>query len=151
MISFTDVLEEYLEQGLIPVVYGDVIVDQTQGCTIWSTDQVFSFFAKELSVRGWNVERILHVTEAEGVWKNEQKEIYPLITEDLRAEVREKMVDTKGFDVTGGMWHKIEESLVLANLGIETRILSGLIQDSIYETFVGNTTTGTRIAKAKVS
>ncbi len=150
-VSFTDVLEEYLKKGLIPVVYGDVIVDQIQGCTIWSTDRVFSFFAKELTTRGWIIERILHVTEAEGVWKNKKKEIYPLITEKIRQEVKEKMVDVKGFDVTGGMWHKIEESLALANLGIETRILSGLTQNSIYDTFLGNTTIGTCIAKAKIN
>ena len=39
------VLEQYLEKGLLPVVYGDVIVDIQQGCTIWSTEKIFSFLA----------------------------------------------------------------------------------------------------------
>jgi isopentenyl phosphate kinase len=141
----TQVLEEYLRKGLVPVVYGDVLVDQQQGCTIWSTDTVFANFAQELARKNWTIEKILHVTEAEGVWRNAAKEIYPLITADMCDEVRSHMVDVKGFDVTGGMWHKIESSLSLASLGIETRIFSGLRTNGIPEVFANNLSIGTRI------
>jgi len=142
---FTDVFEEYLKSDLVPVTYGDVIADVSQGCTIWSTDTVFSFFARQFHERGWRVERIIHVTEAEGVWKNQEREIYTKITPAMRAEVKEAMVDTKGFDVTGGMWHKIEESLALTTLGIETTIISGLVPGNLYKTLLNQAETGTRI------
>lgn len=145
---FTDAFETYLQDELVPVVYGDVLADRKMGCTIWSTDTVFNFFAHKFYEHGWKVEQIIHVTEASGVWRNDAHEIYPKITEEMRDEVRGKMVDTKGFDVTGGMWHKIEESLSLAELNIPTRILSGLQKEALYKTLIGEDNIGTQITKS---
>lgn len=145
---FGDVLINHLERGLLPVVYGDVIADISQGCTIWSTDTVFSFLSRELPVLGYNVKDIIHVTEAGGVWKDLQtKEIFPMITISMRDEVRGSMTDIKGFDVTGGMWHKIQEALSLAELGIQTRIVSGTEQKVVYNTLLGDASFGTVITK----
>lgn len=151
---YTEVFEEYLRLDLLPVTHGDVIADRDQGCTIWSTDKVFTFFAEKFHSHGWKVEDIIHVTEANGVWKMDQgawvmknghKEIYRTITPDMRDEVKRSMSDTKGFDVTGGMWHKIEEALSLTSLGISTRIISGLDKDALYETLSGSDKHGTVI------
>ncbi len=153
---FPDVFEEYLRNQLTPVTYGDVLVDRKQGCTIWSTDKVFSFFARQFQQRGWNVEQIIYVTEASGVWQKEgddwkmdgtQKAIYPRITPLMRDEVKLSMTDTKGFDVTGGMWHKIEEALSLTEIGITTRIISGLEPGNVYKVLTGDTSIGTAIHK----
>ncbi|PWU23757.1 hypothetical protein C5B42_01880 [Candidatus Cerribacteria bacterium 'Amazon FNV 2010 28 9'] len=146
-------LETYLEQGMVPVTYGDVLADTQQGCTIWSTDKVFAFLARQCMKKGMTVSTIIHVTEAEGVWKSgvgdqrlgDRKPIYPIITSAMQEEVKAAMVDTKGFDVTGGMWHKIEESLLLANEGIQTRIISGLVKDNVYKVLMGDEKIGTTI------
>ena len=154
---FTDVFEEYLRLDLLPVTHGDVIIDRQQGCTIWSTDKVFTFFAQQFHHHGWQVDEIIHVTEANGVWQMEngewvmdpakpgEKVIYNKITPSMTDEVKASMSDTKGFDVTGGMWHKIEEALSLTELGIATRILSGLNANALYETLVGKAEHGTII------
>ena len=142
---FSEVLREYLKKDLLPVAYGDVLVDQEQGCTIWSTDKVFGFLARQLKKDGWRIDQIVHVTEAEGVWKDESKQIYPVITPHMKDEVKKSMVDTRGFDVTGGMWHKIEEALALTDLGMTTRILSGLKENTLYEVLLGNASIGTTI------
>lgn len=145
---FGDVLVNHLERGLLPVVYGDVLADAAQGCTIWSTDTVFSFLCRELPSFGYSVENIIHVTEAGGVWKDIQtKEIFPMITISMKEEVRGSMTDTKGFDVTGGMWHKIQEALSLAELGIQTRIVSGIERKVVYNTLLGDSSFGTVITK----
>jgi len=152
--SFIDVIDEYIRLGMIPVTYGDVLVDREQGCTIWSTDTVFNFLAGEFQTKGWQIDQIIHVTEAEGVWPmhdgqfvmhNGRKVIYPAITPDMRDEVRASMTDTKGFDVTGGMWHKIQESLSLAEAGITTKIISGLKPNALYNTLMGDQSEGTTI------
>lgn len=153
---FSDVLLSYLEHGMLPVVYGDVLSDVEQGCTIWSTDTVFSFLARELPKLGITVNKIIHVTEAGGVWVNssqdsglrtQEKEIYETITPEMRELVRGSMTDIKGFDVTGGMWHKISEALELVELGIPTQIVSGLTPDIVYRTLLVETQHGTRITK----
>jgi isopentenyl phosphate kinase len=140
-----DILKEYLHQGMVPVTYGDVLIDRKQGCTIWSTDTVFSFFARQLSADGFTIKEIIYVTQAQGVWKNEQKEIYETITPDMKDELQSKMTDVDGFDVTGGMWHKIEESISLTDLNIKTRIISGLQKNALYHTLMGDPTIGTLI------
>lgn len=145
---YSDVLINHLERGLLPVVYGDVLADRAQGCTIWSTDTVFSFLSRELPSLGYPVKEIIHVTEAGGVWKDSQtKEIFPMITISMREEVRSSMIDTKGFDVTGGMWHKIQEALSLTELGVQTRIVSGVEQKVVYNTLLGDGSFGTIITK----
>jgi len=151
---FTDVFEEYLKNDLLPVTHGDVLIDRAQGCTIWSTDTVFSFFARQFHQRGWQVQKIIHVTEAGGVWQREnndwkmsdgEKVIYEAITPKMRAEVKASMGEVKGFDVTGGMWHKIQEALSLTDLGITTQIISGLTPGNVYQALLGDSSIGTTI------
>lgn len=139
------ILQEYLSKDLIPVVYGDVLVDKTQGCTIWSTDTVFSHIVQTLRQKGWQIDQIIHVTEASGVWKNEKKQNYESITPQMADEVQRTMIDVEGVDVTGGMWHKITEALSLTQFGVTTRIISGLEEDALYRTLTGDTSIGTTI------
>ena len=150
--SCLDVIKEYLEQGMLPVAYGDVLVDRDQGCTIWSTDTVFNFLVKQLHADGYEIESILHVTQARGVWKSQdeqtphqEREIYSLITPDMCESVCAPMTDPKGFDVTGGMKHKIEESVSLAKLNIDIRILSGEVEGNVYQTLMGDKNRGTLV------
>lgn len=125
---FTAVFEEYLKQGLLPVTYGDVIVDSKIGCTIWSTDVLLAHCAREFLSRGWHVKKIVHATQVAGVMKNlgrPEDGIFEVITPANAEEVKKAMGVTKGFDVTGGMWGKISESLDMTAHGVETVILSG--------------------------
>lgn len=145
---FPAVFREYLKQGLLPVTYGDVIVDREIGCTIWSTDKILAFFAQKFIENDWLVARIIHVTQVEGVYKNlkdPQAGIYETITEANAAEVKRSMGVTKGFDVTGGMWHKIEESLQMAQHGVETVILAGEVPGRLKACLLGEDFVGTRV------
>lgn len=141
---FTEVFESYLRKGLFPVTGGDVIVDETQGCTIWSTEEVLSFFAQVFVKRGWKVKQILHVVEVDGVYDIHGK-IVKKITQDTWEEAKKAITGTKGFDVTGGMTLKVEESLELAKLGIHSKILSGMKKDNLYNALSSNEWIGTEI------
>lgn len=141
---FTDVFEEYLKQGLFPVTGGDVLVDRKQGCTIWSTEEVLSFFAREFVRRGWRVQEIVHVVEVPGVY-DQQKNVVPEITKENWPRLRSAITSTKGFDVTGGMTLKVEESLALAKDGIQSFILSGLEAGNLERSLTGQSWVGTRI------
>ena len=139
------VLEQYLEKGLLPVVYGDVIVDIQQGCTIWSTEKIFSFLASWLHQEtDYVVKQIVHVNGVAGVLDN-KGQVIPEISQSNAAEVQKMITKTKGFDVTGGMWHKIEESLKLAEQGIESRIISGLKKDNLYRVLTDQECEVTRV------
>ena len=145
-----EVLEEYLDKGLLPVTGGDVIVDMEQGCTIWSTEKVLGHIAEQLQYSdSFRAVRIIHVTEVPGVL-DKNSGVIPAISHHNLAEVKEAISDTKGFDVTGGMWHKIEESLKQAELGLRTDIISGLETDNLYNCLVGQPYTGTTISHEEI-
>jgi isopentenyl phosphate kinase len=142
-----DVLYQYLEKGLTPVTCGDVLVDANQGCTIWSTEAIFDNLIPELTNdknTQFKVSKVIHVSEVEGVLDAEQKTI-DLITSENKEEVKGYINGTKGFDVTGGMWHKIESCLNLADQDIESYILSGLTPNNVYNCLTGASFIGTTV------
>lgn len=138
------VLIEYLAKGLLPVTGGDVIVDQVQGCTIWSTEKVLAHIAKGLPKEKFQVKEIIHVTEVTGVLDQSGQTIDE-ITPPSASQVKQLIGETNGLDVTGGMWHKIEESLQLLEYGIESKILSGLKPNNLYQALIGAKWQGTTI------
>lgn len=145
---FSDVFREYIHQGMLPVAYGDVIVDRSIGCTIWSTDKVLSFFAQKFLEHNWQVKKIIHVTQVAGVYRDlhdPDQGIFERITPSNADEVKQSMGVTKGFDVTGGMWHKIDESLTMAKQGVETFILAGEEPRLLKNALMDGKLTGTRI------
>ncbi len=126
------VLTQYLEKGLVPVTCGDVLVDTEKGCTIWSAEKVLAYLLQYLQQQQYQVTKIIHVTEVAGVL-DAQGQTVPKITTKNAEIVKKLITPTKGFDVTGGMWHKIQESLDVAqNSNIESCIISGLVKDNLY-------------------
>lgn len=137
----SDVFWQYLEKGLFPVTAGDVLVDSQQGCTIWSTEEILSFLAEAAVQKGYRVNRIIHVTEVDG-FLNEKGKLVQRIRHGDWQELKKSITATKGFDVTGGMGLKIEESLALAKKKIRSYILSGVKRGNLLaalkeEAFVG--------------
>lgn len=140
----TEVFEQYIKLGLFPITGGDVIADTQTGCTIWSTEEVLAFFAKEFVKKGWQIKQIIHVTEVDG-FLNSQKKLVKEITKKNWAELKHALEKTKGFDVTGGMGLKVEESLSLAKIGISSRIISGLKKNNLYNALTDKNSIGTTI------
>jgi isopentenyl phosphate kinase len=143
-----DVLHEYLSKGLVPVTGGDVLVDHSQGCTIWSTEEILAHIARELVKQKTNVKKVIHVTEVSG-FLNTDGSIVPEITKENWSVLQSSLTKTKGFDVTGGMGLKVEESLALAEEGVESYIISGLKPNNLYNCLIGAEFEGTTITAKK--
>ncbi|HUC94399.1 MAG TPA: isopentenyl phosphate kinase [Candidatus Saccharimonadales bacterium] len=131
--SYIDPIKIALQIGSIPVVHGDVIIDKKIGCTIFSTEKVLSILAKEL-LKNYKI-RIIYVTNVDGVYDEKGKTI-PVITDKNFKSLKSSIIGASGVDVTGGMLHKVEESLKLAKeTGIETLIINGnspgLLKDAV--------------------
>jgi isopentenyl phosphate kinase len=121
--SYIDPIDKALEIGSIPMVYGDVILDKKIGCTIFSTEKVLSVLAKELQ-KDYKI-RIIYVTDVDGVYDENGNTIPEISNKNFEA-LKPSIVGAKGVDVTGGMLHKVEEALNLAEeTGIKTLIVNG--------------------------
>lgn len=117
-------IKEALRQGLIPVVYGDVIFDTTQQTTIFSGERVLEIICKYLKRHGYAVGQIIQLCDVHGVLDKDGK-VIPEISSQTWEGFKRHVTRSANIDVTGGMLHKVESSLELTSQGIQTIILSG--------------------------
>ncbi len=139
-----DSLRSCLAEGIVPMVYGDVIPDEVRGGVIYSTEMLFERIVQRLISEYSDVE-ILHLTTVAGFLDASHK-VIPSVTRKNIAELEQHFSATAGFDVTGGMKHKIEQSLQLADSGIRTRIVDGLIPDICQKIILAKESLGTTIS-----
>ncbi len=99
-----------ISQGLLPLVFGDVIFDQSLGGTILSTEEIFVYLALML-----HPQRILITGEEEGVWEDFPacQHLLPMITPDSYPQLSSKIFGSQSTDVTGGMATKVSLMLEL--------------------------------------
>lgn len=135
---FMDSITAMLKTGIVPVVYGDIILDTTRGSVVFSTEDIFAQLLKALP--SYSVSTIIHVSNVEGVLKQDST-IIPQITAGNWEDVQNYILTGTGFDVTGGMKHKIETALLYAKQGIRTRIISGEVPDNLEKVLVRPTGT----------
>jgi isopentenyl phosphate kinase len=131
-----------LERGLLPVLYGDVVLDREQGVAICSTERLFTLLAHRLPERGIEVRRALWLGETAGVWDGEGRVIPRLTRADFSA-MEGSLGAAAGTDVTGGMRHRVETALALADLGITSQILDGREPGLLERALSGETVPGT--------
>ncbi len=110
-----------LARGLVPLVYGDVALDDVHGGTIISTEDIFLYLAGEL-----HPARILLLGEVAGVLGPDGAVVPRITPADLPA-LRETLAGSEGVDVTGGMADKVACMVELVQRHPETcvHILSG--------------------------
>ncbi len=117
-------LKAALANGLVPVIYGDVVFDTARGGTILSTEDLFEHLARELSPQ-----RILLAGLEGAVWdgfparSRRVEKITPASFNEIRAGVGA----SHGADVTGGMESKVRQMLALVEEipGLTAQIFSG--------------------------
>ncbi len=123
----TDPLVRALDQGLAPMVYGDVALDEEQGGTILSTEQILSYLARRL-----HPSRLVLVGQVDGVFEGDplsdpSARHVPVIHPGNWQEVRAVLGGSHATDVTGGMLTKVEEMVTLVQdlPGLWVHLVSG--------------------------
>lgn len=132
-----------LTGGFVPVVYGDVLFNDNGNFTIWSTEKVLNFLALELRGVNFNVEKVIHCGETAGFLRDGV--VVKEITPTTYGEMKSALAKAKGFDVTGGMEHKVDMAIDLAKKGIDSYIVGNNHGGNLYRTIVGYDFVGTRI------
>jgi isopentenyl phosphate kinase len=103
-----------LGKGLIPLVYGDVALDEVRGCTIISTEKILCYLARLLKPQ-----RIVLAGVVDGVYDRDPLQdpaARPIaeISPANYAQVEQRLGGSHGVDVTGGMFSKVREMAALA-------------------------------------
>lgn len=99
-----------LQAGLLPIMHGDVVFDIVRGGTILSTEDLFTYLARQLKP-----ERILLAGIEAGVWADYPTctQLIPEITPDSLPGIFPLLGESSKTDVTGGMSSKVQQSLAL--------------------------------------
>jgi isopentenyl phosphate kinase len=131
-------ITELLRHGLVPLVYGDVALDDARGSAIISTEQIFTYLAQLL-----RPQRILLVGEVAGVYSGDPQRdsivrLIPEINSRNYHEVEHMLSTSFGVDVTGGMLGKIKTlfELVKEQPNLSVHILTGRRQHLVQQVLI---------------
>lgn len=140
----SDAIKTALDHDLVPLVYGDVALDEVRGGTIISTEKIFFYLAQKLPVK-----QILLLGEVDGVY-DVNGAVIPRITPENFPEIERALGGSAGTDVTGGMESKVQDMLALTQAvpDLTIRIMNGAQPDLLRQTLVGERRPGTLIASA---
>jgi isopentenyl phosphate kinase len=135
-----------LEKGLVPLVYGDTVLNPERGGTILSTEEVFIQLASAQNQPA----RFLLAGDEPGIWRDfpEKTELIPSVDISLFHQMNVKFIcGAATTDVTGGMRAKVNlaVSLLKKGLGKEVLIFSGLEPQNVFKALLGENP-GTLIA-----
>jgi isopentenyl phosphate kinase len=118
---------ELLRHGMVPLVYGDVALDDGQGCAIISTEQIFIHLAQRLCPQ-----RIIMAGEVAGVYSGDPQRdsivrLIPEINSKNYADIKHMLSTSFAVDVTGGMLSKINSlyELVTEQPNLRVQIITG--------------------------
>jgi len=136
-----------LDQGLVPVTHGDVVLDRSRGASICSTEGAVLALSRSLPVDRYRVVRAIWMGETEGVYDARGVTV-PTIHRENLLTVLEEVGASAGADVTGGMRLRIETAFELAQNGVESHILNGLEAGTLQRALLGRETSGTRIERS---
>lgn len=130
-----------LDRQLIPLIHGDIALDERIGGTIISTEVLFAHLVGQLGVQ-----QIILLGEVDGVL-DQNGELIPRITPTSLADVRSALAESHGVDVTGGMLQKVETmvALVRDHPSLAVKIADGRRDNVLVDLLLNRPEFGTRI------
>ncbi|MBM3292723.1 isopentenyl phosphate kinase family protein [Candidatus Bathyarchaeota archaeon] len=137
----TTLIARYLTTGMVPVLYGDTILDTKMKFTILSGDQLAVRLATELKAK-----KLIFGVDVDGVYSANPK--IDVNAEFFKEFSVSQLKNTKiggalSTDVTGGMLGKIIEAEEAVKSGVNVILLNALKVGLIYQVLKGETVKGT--------
>jgi len=137
-----NVVHRLVDRGIVPVLFGDAVLDRTRGFSILSGDQIAVRLAMEL-----DASRLVFGVDVDGVYTSNPK-LAPnaRLIESLPLEKLRRMVEigrALTTDVTGGMLGKVSESAAAVEAGVEVLIVNASKPGIILKALRGEPVTST--------
>ncbi|MGZ4931467.1 MAG: isopentenyl phosphate kinase [Halobacteriota archaeon] len=132
-------LQLMLENNIVPVIHGDVVMDRSRRFSILSGDQLVSYLARMMLPQKTGVG-----TDVDGIiYKGKTiRHLTPANFERYRAGI----TGSDNMDVTGGMLRKVSELIDLAKLGIQSQIFDATKEGNIAKFLAAGDDLGTTIS-----
>ena len=106
---YTKQIEGFLKLGLVPVLYGDMVLDKSLGASVVSGDAIIAYLAKKLKPK-----RVLLGTDVNGIYdsnpkKNMKAKLVKEINNKNISQILKGASGSSSIDVTAGMKGKLLE------------------------------------------
>jgi isopentenyl phosphate kinase len=140
-------IKRMLDMGLVPVLYGDAVLDSEKGFAILSGDQLVSSLAIN-----FGASRIVMGGDVDGLFTADPKTcssaqlIERVTLEELKSE-KHVIEGSQSTDVTGGMLGKMRELVPAIEHNIETLIVNATKPMRVCAALKGKSVVGTVIMK----
>ncbi len=134
-------VSQLLKVGLIPVLYGDVIINDN-GFKVLSGDDIVWILAKKL-----NADAVIFLTDVDGIYDRNPKffKNASLLTHTSLDEVLNRVEFWRVEDVTGGMLGKLRKAKEFGVKGLKIYVVNGLKQGNLYNALRENNVLGSVI------
>ena len=135
----SDVFSHYLDIGITPITFGDVVVDKTKGIAICSGDDIMLKLAKDLKAI-----RCIFVTKVDGIFASypapEGEGPIPVIRPGQEIKFTVEVAD-----VTGSLQRKLDLMFEIAKIGCKVEIVNGLVPGRLASALKNEDYLGTEI------
>lgn len=135
-------IQAYLQEGIVPVLFGDVVLDTQWGCSVISGDTIIPYLSKQLQA-----DKVIFLSDVDGIFdsdpkKNPEAKLIKEINDENIAQVLEGITANNSHDVTGEMQGKIVK-LKNSLRGSKIFILNGLRSKSLKQAIEEHKRVGT--------
>lgn len=139
---FVESVEVALEKGFIPILHGDVVLDESQrGVSILSGDTIASTLALTLKA-----DKLIYVLDVDGIYLEDPKEKPDAeLIRFLSESVLERVRSVSGVDATGGLARKIREAFKAFHGGIKVVCFINWRRNNLLKALEGLSFKGTMI------
>ena len=101
------IVKSMLKQNIMPVLFGDAVLDDSYGCSILSGDTIITYLAKKLKAA-----QVIFLSDVDGIFdsdpkKNPHAKLIPEVTNKNLKQVLQGLTINNRNDVTGEMKGKI--------------------------------------------
>jgi len=134
---FIESILGFINLGVIPVIYGDMIYDSKIGASVFSTEKQLIELVKKLKEVNLKIDKAIFCGTTDGVLDNNGKTIKEINKENF-SRISDSFFESKEIDVTGKMKQKVESCLQLSEYGIQSYIINGLVKNSLAQTVLKN-------------
>jgi isopentenyl phosphate kinase len=130
-----DIIETTLDLNIMPILYGDIILDKQGSFSILSGDQIILELCKHLE--HYNITKVIFTMETDGIYVNDDNngENNILVTHCYSDELGSLKLANLGqkIDVTGGIRGKLNVIKRICDYNIPVQLINGLRKDYIYK------------------
>lgn len=140
VVNDDEVIRRMSHVGIMPVTHGDVVMDRQKGFAIVSGDELM-----EVMARIFNPERIVFVSDIDGLYDSNPKEnpearMIPKVTQEILDGVSS---DEDVDDVTGGVRNKMEAMLRMCSPDRDCVLVNGTVPGRLLSLLKGEEVTCT--------